>query len=191
MSYYSITTAPASEPITLTTAKLWLKVDYSTDDALITELIQAAREQAEKYLAIGLLPQTVTETFDCFPSTSTTNTKASIPLSLAPLRAITSINYTDTNGDSQTLATSVYKTIPGQKPPHIFLRKDQSWPDTLDEVGAITVVYTIGYDDADSVPSDIKTAMRLMISHLYDNRNDSVRRYPVQSEYILDKTRVY
>lgn len=54
----SLTTGPASEPITLAQAKLHLRVDGAGDDALITALIVAAREQAEFLLGQRLVTQT-------------------------------------------------------------------------------------------------------------------------------------
>ena len=51
-------TAPSSEPVTLTEAKLYLRVDNTTEDALISDLIVAARMDAEKYLKRSLISQT-------------------------------------------------------------------------------------------------------------------------------------
>lgn len=42
-------TSAAIEPITLEEMKLYCKIDYSTDDDLITEIIKAARVQAEQF----------------------------------------------------------------------------------------------------------------------------------------------
>ena len=46
---YSVVTPAASEPITLTEAKNFLRVDGTDDDTLITALISAAREMCESY----------------------------------------------------------------------------------------------------------------------------------------------
>ena len=40
---WSVTTPPTDEPVTLDEAKLHLRADDTTDDTLITALIQAAR----------------------------------------------------------------------------------------------------------------------------------------------------
>ena len=64
----ALSAAPATEPITLTEAKLWLKVDDSTDDDLITALIIAARQACEDYTHRSLITQTWQMTLDRFPN---------------------------------------------------------------------------------------------------------------------------
>lgn len=182
MRKYRVTTQPASEPVSLVEAKLHLKVDYSTDDDLITALIIAAREQAENYTLRKLLPQTITEKFNGLTSP--------LELSCTPLRAITSFTYLDENGDSQALSTGLCVLEDYRDLPAISLKNSQVWPTTLAQNDAVTVVYTVGYDDADAVPATIKAAMLLMIGHWYENRQDTVRKMPTQSEHLLRFNRV-
>ena len=54
----SLTVPPAGEPLTLAEAKLHLRVDLNDDDALITALISAAREQVEFLTGQRLITQT-------------------------------------------------------------------------------------------------------------------------------------
>ena len=61
---YSVVTPAASEPITLTEAKNFLRVDGSDDDALIGALISAAREMCEQYTRRILVTTTIDEYFD-------------------------------------------------------------------------------------------------------------------------------
>lgn len=42
-------TVTGTEPVSLTDMKLYLKVDYATDDALITQLIKSVREHCEEF----------------------------------------------------------------------------------------------------------------------------------------------
>lgn len=178
MVKYQVTTGPASEPVTLTEAKTWLKVEVDADDALITSLIQAAREMVENFTNRKLLPQTVTEKFDSFPSDN-------IVLSAAPLSAVTSVAYTDENGDSQTLSASKYIVQDFALPAQISVAYSESWPTTRNEADAVTVTYTVGYADADSVPAALKNAIKLSLAYWYQNRMDTVKRLPTQAEYIL------
>ena len=86
---YKVTIQPTEEPLTLTEAKAHLKVEVTADDTLITALIQAAREEAEQYLNLKLITQTVTEKLDCFPTYDDDNI---ILLSAAPVVSVTSVN---------------------------------------------------------------------------------------------------
>ena len=59
--------APASEPLALADAKAHCRVDHTDDDALITALIVAAREQAEHETGRALVTQTWELVHDAFP----------------------------------------------------------------------------------------------------------------------------
>jgi len=75
MSGLSPSNNVAAEPITLAQARLHLKLDTSgsppshPDDTLVTALIAASRESAEKYTGLAIANQTYTLTLDRFPIT--------------------------------------------------------------------------------------------------------------------------
>lgn len=52
-----------TEPITLSEAKAWLKVDYADEDTLISMLISGVREQVEAFTGLGIVARTI-EYFD-------------------------------------------------------------------------------------------------------------------------------
>lgn len=58
---YKIITPPTAEPITLSDAKDYLNVDFTSKDALITRLITDARRYAENILRKSLVTQTIQE----------------------------------------------------------------------------------------------------------------------------------
>lgn len=192
MINYKITAAPASEPVTLTEVKDHLKVTTSAEDDLLNIMIQAAREEAEKYCSMGFVTQTVTEYFNRFPSSEPHNERAELFLSVSPLSAVSAITYTDSDGnEDQTLSTSNYVAYTYASPPRIGLANGQTWPSTLGQAQTVKVVYTVGYGDETAVPAAIKMALLLTIGHWYDNRADSVRKMPTQAEYLLDRYKVY
>ena len=123
---YKVTTGPASEPISASEAKNYLKVDASTDDSLITALIQAARESCEKYLGMALITQTITERYYGFHP-------CGLRLSVSPLISVSSVSYLDSGGDSQALSTDVYGVMDYEKPPFIYLKYGQVWPVTYSQ----------------------------------------------------------
>ena len=52
-------TITGSEPVTLIEMKAWLKVDFTTEDALITALITEVREHIEQYTGRSLVASTI------------------------------------------------------------------------------------------------------------------------------------
>ena len=46
---------PAIEPVSLETAKLFLRITHSDEDALIGDMIRAARERIETYICSSLI----------------------------------------------------------------------------------------------------------------------------------------
>jgi hypothetical protein len=60
----SIVTQPTTEPITVTDAKLFAKIDTGDDDITVTALITAARMAAEEFLRKTLMPTTLKMTLD-------------------------------------------------------------------------------------------------------------------------------
>ncbi|MEQ1619683.1 MAG: head-tail connector protein, partial [Terricaulis sp.] len=60
----TILTPPASEPITLAEAKLFLRIDQTAEDPLITTLIAAAREAVEVACGRALITRRVRESLD-------------------------------------------------------------------------------------------------------------------------------
>lgn len=154
-----VTVEPASESVTSTEAKLQCKVDGSDDDALITSLIKTTRQLAEEYTGTRLVSQTCVLRCSCFSDFC--------DLPIAPISAVSSITYLDTDGVEQTLASSVYESVLTGLEPHIRLKVGQSWPSVRAASDAIRVTVAAGYS---TVPEPIRAAMLLTISSLYDGR---------------------
>lgn len=180
---YRTTTAPATEPLSVSDVKNYLKVDFSTDDTLIALLIAAAREAVEKYCQIALIEQTITEKFPKFQGYG-------LRLSVAPLLAVTGITYRDSNGTTQTLSTDLYGTFPELRPPMVYRKFGKTLPTVQPGFDSVTAVYTAGYANAAAVPAPIRQAILLMIADWYDNRADGVRNMPTASQALLNAYRV-
>lgn len=185
----AVTVAPASEPVTATEVKLQTKVGFSTEDDLITIYIKAARELVEKHLGIALLPQTVQEKYSAFPQATRLNPHRAIMLKRYPLRSISSIAYKDADG--QTVFASDYVVDATAQPPILAPAYEQDWPDTYKELGAVTITYTAGFDNAASVPADIKQAILLIVADWFDNRENAVRERMTAADAILLNRRGY
>lgn len=164
-----LVTAPTVEPLELSEAEAHLRVDDGTETALISTLIAAARDYAESQTGRALLEQTWRYTADAFP-----HCNGVIKLRRAPLIAVTSIQYVDTNGVTQTLTSNQYLVNADAPLGEISPAYGVSWPATRPQPAAVTVTFTAGYADPDSVPASIKAAMLLTVGELYENREASV-----------------
>ena len=164
----TVTTPPIVEPVNVTEAKAWLKVDWDSEDSLIETLITAAREKCEQYTNRAFISQGITESFGIYDD---------IILSVGDVISIDSVTVGET-----TLTTADYSTdgaIDGYKITLNDLPDDR-----------VVVVYTAGYGTAaNDVPKAINAAILLMVSDLYDNRSDKVRQLPTASENLLNTVR--
>lgn len=189
-----ITTAPATEPVTATEAKLHCRVDHSTEDAVFTRLIEVARLQCEAISKRSFITRTYTAYLDCWPG-------GLIELPYPPLLGITSIKYYDNAGGAAvTINASNYVVDAISEPGRVALKTGVNWPSvTLREINGVEIIYTAGYGaDAADVPDQYKQAMLLLIGHLYENRESvvvqqgvSLVQVPQAVEWLLLTDRAY
>lgn len=193
----ALVTAPTLNVVTMEEIYDHLRVDVTgspgepTDASYITTLRDAAQAYLDGYGGImgrALLTQTWDLKLDYFP--------AIIWLPLPPLQSVTSITYLDTDGNSQTLATSVYQVVNnGNSPSYIREAYSQFWPVTYDQAQAVTVRFVAGWTSADLVPKGIHHAIKLLVSQWYDRRESvvvgkTVDALPFAAEALLRPLRV-
>lgn len=183
-----VSSAPATEPITTAEAKKQSYVDTSDDDTFIDDNIQAAREYLQEQTNMSFITQTRVMRMDRFPGT--------ILVPYSPLISVTSITYVDTNGDTQTLAASLYDADIYRKPARINPAYGESWPGTRSIDDAVTITYVAGYADADAVPSLVKKMMLYLVAHYYENRENVAlgtipTRIPETVESLIAINRIY
>lgn len=187
---FKVTTAVATEPVTLVEAKLHLRVDTSDEDALITALITAARQFAEHYTGRALAPQTLEMALDAFPACN-----GDILLDMPPVATVTYIKYTDEDGTEQTLSASDYAFSLYGDARRISLAADAEWPATDAIADAVRVRYVTGYA---ATPKIVFAAILLLIGHLYENRQDvyvdmrvAIASVPNGAAALLDTVKLY
>jgi len=183
------TEAPGEEPLTLKQAKDHLRVelDEKDEDDLIRGLMRAATNAAEAFLRRQLITATYELYLDAFPK--------QIDIPRPPLQSVTSIKYTDTDGDEQTLDTGVYTVDTKSMVGRVVLAYNQSWPSTRAQIQAVKVTYVAGYGERTAVEPDIVAGLKLHIGHLFEHREDvvlgiSVAELPKGSESLYYPYRV-
>lgn len=158
---WSVVTPPTSEPILLAAAKLHLRVDGIDDNDLITALITAARVHVETVCERAILSQEWMERQPAFPKV--------IELRGGQVTAVASLKYRDADGAIQTMAPADYVADMTTQPATITAAYGTEWPSVQEGLGAVQVVYTVGYADGE-VPAPLTAAMLLIIGDLYGHR---------------------
>lgn len=175
---YTVTTPPATEPLTLQEAKDYLRVTSNDDDNFITALIVSARQMAEKYCNTAFITQTITEYYNGFPPSIN---QAYLLLTVGNVQSVTFVKYKDGNGDTQTLSTSLYVSDIYNYPARIGLSDGSTYPTTRNELNVVWIEYTAGFgSNASDVPDLIKQAMYLIIGDMYENRADMNKGWKAQ-----------
>lgn len=161
-----IATAATVEPISLAELRAHLREPDHAEDEYLAGLITAAYKWCEDFTWSKFCTQTWDEYFDGFAS----------PLKLwhPPVSAITSVTYTDTDGDSQTLSTDYYELGQVDGLGVCRLKYNQTWPSTRCHYDVVTVKYVCGYGAASAVPTPIKHAIKLVAAHLFNHREDAI-----------------
>jgi len=164
------TPASSTEPVTRTEAKAHLRVDHTNDDSYIDGLITSARKRAEQFLHRKLLEHTLTGYLDEWPSGD------SIILPFGNLQSVSTVKYTDTDGDQSTFDSGDYIEATETEPGQVILAYGESWPSvTLYPSNPIEIIFVAGYGAAASdVPEPIRHAIKLIIGDMYENREDII-----------------
>jgi len=181
-----LVTAPAVEPISTADAKAHLRIDIADDDDYIDSLVAVARRTAERIGLHALITQTWDLLLDAFPASDI------LEIPLPPLQSVTYMQYTDDDGNISTFSASSYQVDAESIPGRIALNFGETWPsDTLQTVAGVRIRFVAGFGDAASdVPEDIIQAMKLMVGHWYENRENVAlgavpREMPQAAEWLL------
>ena len=166
----TLITAPAVEPLSLSETKEHLRVDFSDDDTLITNLIISARETFESKLGRQLITATWRGFLDQFPWSC-----EAIEVAKPPLLSVSSITYVDSAGVTQVWDLAEYDVQvfsgPLAQRGMISPKPDFWYPTTRRVPNAITINFDAGYGpDATDVPNEIKQMLFGWIGHLYKHR---------------------
>lgn len=162
---WSVTTAPAEEPVTLAEALIHLKADSSPEDSAIEGWIQAAREYVEETCEIAIMPQVWTVQCKAFPAGG-----GAIELPGGRVSEVTSITYLDGAGEEREMTSSGCEVDLISRPPMVSPIYGRGWPAGR----RVRVVYQVGYATAGEVPERIKSAIKLIVGDLHKNRSKSV-----------------
>jgi len=195
-----MTTPPPAEPVSLDELKAHLRVDTADEDDLIDAVNAAAREWVEEYTARQLVEAVYEWTLPRFPGqrwpahvehgetwhTPGFVTAGDAPLHLprAPVRSIDDISYVDNDGQSQSFTAFQTDLSRVTTPPVVMPGAGETWPAVAPErLDGVTVTFTAGYEPGSGSPADyganvpkrLRTAIKLLATHWYENRSAVMR----------------
>tara|TARA_R100000329_G_scaffold137244_1_gene118279 strand:+ start:201 stop:857 length:657 start_codon:yes stop_codon:yes gene_type:complete len=185
MSGIKVVTAWTTSAVATSDQKSFMRVDFSDDDSLIAELIKASQNVIETYLNRAITTQTLELYLDRLPFYSDINYPEGtftapdmeynsnyIVLPKPPVASVTHVKYFDDSDTEYTYASTNYYVDLISDQARIVLRTGKSWPTVTAtrNANAYVVRYVAGYGGASDVPEPIVQAIKLLTSHLYENR---------------------
>lgn len=182
---WTVYTAPAIEPITLNELKLFARIDGTDEDILLTQFISAARQAAEEYLRRALITQTIRASLDFWPDNGL------LELPRPPLQSITQIATRTEAGVLTVFTSTYYYAVTESDPGYVQIKQDYEYPVNYErDKAGIIVDYVAGYGDrSQDVPAQIRMALMLWATSIYENRVVSSDP-PPEAQLLLDKYRL-
>lgn len=186
MTASELIVAPSTEPLTLTEAKSYLRVETTADDAVITSLITAARQWAEQFTGRVFITQTWRLWLDQWPcgntqwwdgmreaAVSALASKNDVALPKAGVQSVSSITLFADDDSSSLWPSNNYYVDTASQPARIVPRNSALWPQPTRSANGIRIDYVAGYGSAAAVPETIKTALKQLIAFWYEHRGDN------------------
>jgi uncharacterized phiE125 gp8 family phage protein len=163
----SITTVtpPASEPVSLAEAKLFLRIDQDVEDTLIATLIGAARTAVEAACGRALITRRVRESLDIWRRDAV----GGAVLGLGPVVDVIAVRLLADNGSQSVIDPERYRLEGNRDRPRLVFAAGV--PATLRTAGGIEIEYDAGFaDDASDLPVALRLATLQVVASLYDAR---------------------
>ena len=180
-------TPPASEPVTLSEAKAYLRITDSDDDAFINSLIASVRQRFEEWTARSLITQTWTLWLDGFPRKEKINSpkegyfelpvdrfdevKRLVGIPRCPLQSVTFLKTHNSANVATVFDSANYLVDSVSNPGRIALNKGAAWPTDLRCINAVEIEFLAGYGTAADVPEPIKQGILLWIKLLFADKS--------------------
>jgi len=154
-----------SEPITNTYLKNFIRVDFSTDDDIITSVIKSARMLVEQFIGQALVTKSLKSYFYNFEAWDLDGTYYNLELPFSPVTAIGAVKLVGVDG-TETATTDFVFT--GLEEKNIRVNRILSLTQGTNEG------YIVEYTASNSaIAEPIKQAIAMLAGEMYENRQDS------------------
>ena len=164
MSSLKVTIQPSVLAVSLAEAKKQLNIEiaFTDDDALITDIIKSATEFAQNEMQTQLMAATLVLSIETLGR--------NISLERYPVSGTPVLKYFDVNGTEQVIGSTNYRLNDSDRPCTIEIDDDFAIP-TLDKRKyPVKIEFVAGYATSAEVPFNVKSAIKLKITDLYEHR---------------------
>ena len=178
-------------PVTLEEAKRQLNIIGSQDDNLISTFIVAAARLCENETWRSFMPSS----FTMMVSQALVKKDQLVYVSKAPVTAISNVKYYDSNETLQTMVNGTDYVYSLESEPAMV--KFLTVPNvSTKKIYPYQIEFTGGWEAIEDVPTDIKIAVLMAVSDMYEMRNNSVvgvsldTQLPITSKRLLAPYRI-
>lgn len=156
------TAEPSAEPVTLAEARSHLRLDHQGDDALLSGLIRAARQEVERSTGLALLEQHWRLALDRWPRSGRA------ALAVHPVREVLSVTVFGSEGEASLLAPASYEADLLSRPARVHF-SEMPKPGRI--MNGVEIDFTAGFGEAGTdVPDLLRRAILLLVAHWYEFR---------------------
>lgn len=156
---------PAQEPVSLTEAKEFMRLDGTEDDVLVSTLITAARIHIETSLGKILITENWSYFLDKWPKSKT------VYLPLDPIQTIEEIRFHDGLGSFEVIPVEDYSIDIISRHPRLQFNGAKP-ASSSKKLNQIEIRFTAGFGDLQTdIPSDLKQALLMLATHWFEQRD--------------------
>ena len=157
-----LVTAPTLPSVRPVEVRNQLLIHHRQHDNWLRNRIIAGTEEAENFTWSRFVTQTWKQYFDLFSDP--------MELRYPPLSSVASIQYIDSSGTTQTVASTVYELADDDGVGLVRLKYGQTWPTPRGHDDDVWITFVCGYGTPAEVPQTIKHAIILYTAHQWNNR---------------------
>lgn len=204
---YTLLTPPVTEPVSYEQAADHLRVDSSSDMALVDALISVGRETADSLTGrvSGLSTwKLIAPTWASLCGGSdivsqqyrireTGELLNAATIFRTPLVSVASVQYYPQGGTRLTTISSTEYLVVTSAEPGI-IQFTESLPTLSDRPDAIQITFTAGYASADLVPPGLRHIIKMIVGHFYETRTPvafaNASEIPYTLRFLIDQQKI-
>ena len=167
------TVQPPQLVLPLDEVKDYLYITGTDDDSMVQRLIFQAADFLESRYKCSVMTSTWALYMDGWTD-SRYWIEGAIQLARPPFGTVSSITYLDSDGSSQTLASTEYRVAANGIYGRVSPAKNVSWPTSYGVDGDITITHTAGYSSQSAVPYIVRQAVKDYCDAVYNRRSEGL-----------------